>query len=283
LRRSLFSPPQKPYTPFPKAPRERSFPCASLPVLPPSEAFPSIEGHRPQLFPTLEGDCAWLVDGNCVCLSSHRTTTAAVAFPVRRHPLTATVFHQWLLLLLGVPFLPFSIEVVRKRVNQVGNHSALFSDVSLDMVISLHLDLELEQNKGDAQLSVETSKENVESKEKGSPSAKPGGKNGKDGGTDGGKEDYIHVRARRGQATNSHSLTERVTGKAVMLDEIINYVQSLQRQVELLRLTARLFVFPPQFLSMKLAAVNPRLDFNIEGLLSKEVQLHFKSQVGDHD
>ncbi|MQM19606.1 hypothetical protein Taro_052612 [Colocasia esculenta] len=140
-------------------------------------------------------------------------------------------------------------------------------------------DLELEQNKGDAQLSVETSKENVESKEKGSPSAKPGGKNGKDGGTDGGKEDYIHVRARRGQATNSHSLAERlrrekisermkflqdlvpgcskVTGKAVMLDEIINYVQSLQRQVE--------------FLSMKLAAVNPRLDFNIEGLLSKEI------------
>ncbi|CAA3014413.1 transcription factor bHLH74 isoform X1 [Olea europaea subsp. europaea] len=68
------------------------------------------------------------------------------------------------------------------------------------------------------------------------------------------KEDYIHVRAKRGQATNSHSLAERVrrerisermrllqelvpgcnkiTGKAVMLDEIINYVQSLQQQVE---------------------------------------------------
>ncbi|KAG1363430.1 transcription factor bHLH62 [Cocos nucifera] len=83
-------------------------------------------------------------------------------------------------------------------------------------------------------------------------------------------KDYIHVRARRGQATDSHSLAERVrrekisqrmkllqdlvpgcnkvTGKAVMLDEIINYVQSLQRQVE--------------FLSMKLATVNPRLDFN---------------------
>ena len=72
------------------------------------------------------------------------------------------------------------------------------------------------------------------------------------------KQDYIHVRARRGQATDSHSLAERVrrekisermkflqdlvpgckkvTGKAVMLDEIINYVQSLQRQVEV-RLT----------------------------------------------
>lgn len=93
------------------------------------------------------------------------------------------------------------------------------------------------------------------------------------------KEDYIHVRARRGQATNSHSLAERVrrekisermkflqdlvpgcskvTGKAVMLDEIINYVQSLQRQVE--------------FLSMKLAAVNPRMEFNVEGILAKDM------------
>ncbi|KAL9248485.1 Transcription factor bHLH63-like protein [Drosera capensis] len=88
--------------------------------------------------------------------------------------------------------------------------------------------------------------------------------------------DYIHVRARRGQATDSHSLAERVrreklsermkylqdlvpgcnkiTGKAGMLDEIINYVQSLQRQVE--------------FLSMKLATVNPRLDFNIEDVFA---------------
>ncbi|CAL5329069.1 unnamed protein product [Camellia sinensis] len=93
------------------------------------------------------------------------------------------------------------------------------------------------------------------------------------------KPDYIHVRARRGQATDSHSLAERVrrekisermkylqdlvpgcnkiTGKAGMLDEIINYVQSLQRQVE--------------FLSMKLAAVNPTLDFNIDNFVAKEV------------
>ncbi|KAL3636165.1 hypothetical protein CASFOL_020712 [Castilleja foliolosa] len=93
------------------------------------------------------------------------------------------------------------------------------------------------------------------------------------------EQDYIHVRARRGQATNSHSLAERirrekisermkylqdlvpgcskVTGKAVMLDEIINYVQSLQRQVE--------------FLSMKLATVNPQLDFNVEGVLFKDI------------
>lgn len=93
-------------------------------------------------------------------------------------------------------------------------------------------------------------------------------------------KDYIHVRARRGQATDSHSLAERVrrekisqrmkllqdlvpgcskvTGKAVMLDEIINYVQSLQRQVE--------------FLSMKLATVNPQLDFdNLANLRAKDM------------
>ncbi|KAJ8504163.1 hypothetical protein OPV22_005049 [Ensete ventricosum] len=67
---------------------------------------------------------------------------------------------------------------------------------------------------------------------------------------------YIYVRAKRGQATDSHSLAERVrrekinqrmkllqgivpgcdkiAGKILMLDEIINYVLSLQRQVELL-------------------------------------------------
>ncbi|CAN0923493.1 Transcription factor bHLH49 [Linum grandiflorum] len=114
-------------------------------------------------------------------------------------------------------------------------------------------------------------------KNQGSTTHKTSGKNGKQGSPP--KEDYIHVRARRGQATNSHSLAERVrrekisermkllqdlvpgcnkvTGKAVMLDEIINYVQSLQRQVE--------------FLSMKLATVNPRLDFNLEGLLTKDI------------
>ncbi|XP_052186521.1 transcription factor BHLH089-like isoform X4 [Diospyros lotus] len=92
------------------------------------------------------------------------------------------------------------------------------------------------------------------------------------------KQDYIHVRARRGQATDSHSLAERarrekisermkilqdlvpgcnkVIGKALVLDEIINYVQSLQRQVE--------------FLSMKLEAVNSRMNLGIEGFPSKD-------------
>ncbi|XP_009796282.1 transcription factor BEE 1-like [Nicotiana sylvestris] len=82
----------------------------------------------------------------------------------------------------------------------------------------------------------------------------------------------VHVRAKRGQATDSHSLAERVRrgkinerlrclqdivpgcyksmGMAVMLDEIINYVQSLQNQVE--------------FLSMKLSAASTYNNFNSE-------------------
>ncbi|XP_059429580.1 uncharacterized protein LOC132163344 [Corylus avellana] len=101
-------------------------------------------------------------------------------------------------------------------------------------------------------------------------------------------KDDIHVRARQDQATDSHSLAERVrrqkisermkllqdlvpgcnkiTGKAVMLDEIINYVQSLQRQVE--------------FLSMKLGTVNPRMNFNTDAHLSNDVEnLTCKAQL----
>ncbi|KAK1435717.1 hypothetical protein QVD17_01484 [Tagetes erecta] len=62
---------------------------------------------------------------------------------------------------------------------------------------------------------------------------------------DGGQIGYIHVRARRGEATDSHSLAERITGKALMLDEVINYVQSLQNEI--------------QILSLKLASVNPSM------------------------
>lgn len=67
--------------------------------------------------------------------------------------------------------------------------------------------------------STEMTKNVVEMKQKGdqnTPSnSKQGGKNEKQGsqGSDPPKEDYIHVRARRGQATNSHSLAERVTNK----------------------------------------------------------------------
>ncbi|KAL3716279.1 hypothetical protein ACJRO7_007959 [Eucalyptus globulus] len=93
-------------------------------------------------------------------------------------------------------------------------------------------------------------------------------------------KEVVHVRARRGQATDSHSLAERVRrskinerlrclqdivpgcyktmGLAVMLDEIINYVQSLQNQVE--------------FLSMKLTAASSFYDFNAESDAIEKMQ-----------
>lgn len=99
------------------------------------------------------------------------------------------------------------------------------------------------------------------------------------------KQDYIHVRARRGQATDSHSLAERarrekisermkilqdlvpgcnkVIGKASVLDEIINYIQALQRQVE--------------FLSMKLEAVNSHM--NTPGIESGMPSKDFGAQT----
>ncbi|KAJ7522691.1 hypothetical protein O6H91_18G022900 [Diphasiastrum complanatum] len=136
------------------------------------------------------------------------------------------------------------------------------------------------------QKGVETEKEKEENKyvaeESGSENSEnstPGSANENNKLPEAPKANYIHIRARRGQATDSHSLAERarrekiskrmkflqdlvpgcnkVTGKAVMLDQIINYVQSLQHQVE--------------FLSMKLgAAVNSRLDFSVNSLLNKE-------------
>lgn len=116
-------------------------------------------------------------------------------------------------------------------------------------------------------------------------SSKAGGESRSAGGTKPAEKpaeppkDYIHVRARRGQATDSHSLAERarrekisermtilqdlvpgcnkVIGKAVVLDEIINYIQSLQRQVE--------------FLSMKLEAVNSGMIPSINAFHPKDV------------
>ncbi|XP_075504314.1 transcription factor bHLH75-like [Primulina tabacum] len=82
--------------------------------------------------------------------------------------------------------------------------------------------------------------------------------------------EVVHVRAKRGQATDSHSLAERLRrekineklrclqdlvpgcyktmGMAVMLEVIINYVRSLQNQID--------------FLSMKLSAASLFYDFN---------------------
>ncbi|XAR71362.1 hypothetical protein NMG60_11028586 [Bertholletia excelsa] len=87
-----------------------------------------------------------------------------------------------------------------------------------------------------------------------------------------GAEKVIQVKARRGQATDKHSLAERVRrekinsklkrlqilvpgcyktmGMAAMLDEIINYVHSLQHQVE--------------FLSTELAAASSSYIYNME-------------------
>ncbi|XP_077210378.1 transcription factor bHLH48-like isoform X2 [Tasmannia lanceolata] len=100
---------------------------------------------------------------------------------------------------------------------------------------------------------------------------------------------YVHVRARRGQATDNHSLAERarrekinarmkllqelvpgcdkISGTALVLEEVINHVQSLQRQVE--------------FLSMRLAAVYPRIDSSIlDSFLSAEFHpLSFLSPI----
>ena len=78
-------------------------------------------------------------------------------------------------------------------------------------------DSDFDQAKGTSHQPGELTKENTEIQPKGdqNPSTtanKTTGKNGKQGSqaSDPTKEEYIHVRARRGQATNSHSLAERV-------------------------------------------------------------------------
>ncbi|KAG6584170.1 Transcription factor basic helix-loop-helix 137, partial [Cucurbita argyrosperma subsp. sororia] len=136
------------------------------------------------------------------------------------------------------------------------------------------------QSKGTTETTAKKQKSKVELDEhkEGDPKPKNGKKEEKKVSDGAATKDYIHVRARRGQATDSHSLAERVrrekisermktlqrlvpgcdkvTGKALMLDEIINYVQSLQNQVE--------------FLSMKLASLNPIFfDFrmDLDGLM----------------
>ncbi|XP_072979773.1 transcription factor BEE 3-like [Typha angustifolia] len=111
--------------------------------------------------------------------------------------------------------------------------------------------------------------DHVVKKKNGSGSGKRGRGSSKEGEK---PKEVVHVRAKRGQATDSHSLAERVRrekinermrclqdlvpgcykamGMAGMLDEIINYVQSLQNQVE--------------FLSMKLSAASSFYDFSLE-------------------
>ena len=147
-----------------------------------------------------------------------------------------------------------------------------FSDIIMSQ------DKTREEEKTEKKIKVEAEREsNISNKEASSDTSKETSK----GASQIQKLDYIHVRARRGQATDRHSLAERVTkvyqisflctkvktilgfkidlllqarrekiskkmkylqdlvpgcntvtGKAGVLDEIINYVQSLQRQVE---------------------------------------------------
>ncbi|KAG0491420.1 hypothetical protein HPP92_004818 [Vanilla planifolia] len=102
--------------------------------------------------------------------------------------------------------------------------------------------------------------------------------------------EVVHVRARRGQATDSHSLAERLRrrrinerlrylqalvpgcykamGTATILEEIINYVRSLQNQVE--------------FLSMKLSAASFLCDFNsVEARTTTQKQGHAHGEAHD--
>uniref|UniRef100_A0A0D3AWW9 BHLH domain-containing protein n=1 Tax=Brassica oleracea var. oleracea TaxID=109376 RepID=A0A0D3AWW9_BRAOL len=72
-------------------------------------------------------------------------------------------------------------------------------------------------------------------------------------------KDYIHVRARRGQATDSHSLAERVRREKIG---------------ERMKLLEDLVPGCNKFLSMKLSSVNDtRLEFNVDALVSKDVMI----------
>ncbi|KAJ6713685.1 TRANSCRIPTION FACTOR BHLH74 [Salix viminalis] len=102
---------------------------------------------------------------------------------------------------------------------------------------------------------------------------------------------YVHVRARRGEATDSHSLAERarrekisakmrllqslvpgcdgITGKAHILDEIIRHVQSLKDRVESLE---------AELVLVNETAINDfKMNYNMEAqawsyILSSELQ-----------
>ncbi|NP_001312696.1 transcription factor bHLH137-like [Nicotiana tabacum] len=190
-----------------------------------------------------------------------------------------------------------NVTLSQNELNSMTNNSS--SSVSLDMDSSsvtdkiesgnkpnfIPMDKKRKSREGSSSMSSAHSKnvKQVDNGKKKKSNSQSVGKDEKKGKDDNKKEEkkaneeaptgYIHVRARRGQATDSHSLAERVrrekisermkilqslvpgcdkvTGKALMLDEIINYVQSLQNQVE--------------FLSMKLASSNPMYyDFGMD-------------------
>nr|XP_009784041.1 PREDICTED: transcription factor bHLH79 isoform X3 [Nicotiana sylvestris] len=73
-------------------------------------------------------------------------------------------------------------------------------------------------------------------------------------------KDYIHVRARRGQATDSHSLAERARREKI--SERMKILQDLVPGCN-------------KFLSMKLEAVNSRMSHPVETFPSKDVSIWF--------
>ncbi|CAN7126319.1 unnamed protein product, partial [Brassica rapa subsp. narinosa] len=155
-----------------------------------------------------------------------------------------------------------TISLKNKRKSEVKTREEEKTEKKIKVEAETELNMKVKSNLSNTEASSETSKQK----------SKAASENQ--------KLDYIHVRARRGQATDRHSLAERarrekiskkmkylqdlvpgcnkVTGRAGMLDEIINYVQSLQRQVE--------------FLSMKLAVLNPELELAMEDLSVKQVK-----------
>uniref|UniRef100_A0A0D9WS47 BHLH domain-containing protein n=1 Tax=Leersia perrieri TaxID=77586 RepID=A0A0D9WS47_9ORYZ len=91
---------------------------------------------------------------------------------------------------------------------------------------------------------------------KGKTAASGGGEDGKDGDGEDEKPAYVHVRARRGQATDSHSLAERARR------------EKINARMELLK---ELVPGCSKYLSMRLAAVNPRVDFGgLDNFLTTE-------------
>ncbi|KAG6471960.1 transcription factor bHLH137-like [Zingiber officinale] len=148
--------------------------------------------------------------------------------------------------------------------SQIANVAATEASESFDIKSSVSVQVD---NSGPSptgsSITAKPCKEEKESKN----SEKFRSKRGVNGGAQKGKEakgvkfeeppkGVIHVRARRGEATDSHSLAERlrrekisekmkilqslvpgcdrIKGKQLILEEIINYVQCLQNQIEIL-------------------------------------------------
>ncbi|URE28231.1 hypothetical protein MUK42_06502 [Musa troglodytarum] len=79
------------------------------------------------------------------------------------------------------------------------------------------------------------------------------------------KEDHVRSRAKRGQATNSHSLAERVRRERI--SERMRFLQNLVPGCS-------------KFLSMKLAAIHPEINLNVEQSLLKDVRLLYSDGNG---